>query len=97
MRMAPTEVAPPQKSTRKPKPRRKRGDVTKPRDPAEAEKALAEATEQVIHDGGVGHEDAMWDANEMALDGASVKSMAERIKKERAEPYRPEGGWSVRR
>jgi hypothetical protein len=42
----------------------------------------------MIQDEGVVHEGALWDAAEMALDGAS--------KKERAEPYVPEGGWTVR-
>ena len=37
----------------------------------EATQAVADAQEQVIQDGGVIHEDAMWDVNEMALDGCS--------------------------
>ena len=65
------------------------------RTPEEAEKALVEATELVVKEGGIIHEDAKWDAAEMALDGQSIESMAERIKKERAEPYKPKGGWAV--
>ena len=38
----------------------------------------------------------MWDALEMALDGCSKESIAERIKQERAEAYVPKGGWRVR-
>jgi hypothetical protein len=59
-------------------------------------KAVAEATEQVIQDGGIVHEDSLWDASEMALDGCSKESIAERIKQERAEAYVPKGGWRAR-
>jgi hypothetical protein len=38
----------------------------------------------------------MWDAAEMALDGCSRESIAERIKQERAEAYVPKGGWRAR-
>jgi hypothetical protein len=62
----------------------------------DAMKAVADAQEQVIQDGGVIHEDAMWDANEMALDGASKESMVERLKQERAKPYVPKGRWVSR-
>jgi hypothetical protein len=68
----------------------------KQRTAAAAMKAVAEATEAVIQSGGVVHEEAMWDASEMALDGASKESIAERIKQERAEAYVPKGGWRVR-
>jgi hypothetical protein len=70
--------------------------MTKQRTAAAAIKAVAEATEAVIEQGGIVHEDALWDANEMALDGASKESMVERIKQERAEPYQPKGGWVTR-
>ena len=69
--------------------------MTEQRDPESAQKALAAATELAIQQGGTAHEDALLDAAEMALDGQSIESMAERIKKERAEPYKPRGGWSL--
>ena len=49
--------------------------------------------EQVIQDGGMIHEDAIWDASEMALDGASKESMVKRLKQARAKAYVPTGGW----
>jgi hypothetical protein len=52
-----------------------------------------DAQEQVVRDGGGVHEDALWDANEMALDGASKESMVERLKQARRQPYRPKGRW----
>lgn len=61
-----------------------------------AEAIVAAATDQVIQDGGVVHEDALFDAAEMALDGCSQRCIAERIKQERAEPYVPRGGWAAR-
>ena len=70
--------------------------MTKQRTAAAAMKAVAEATEAVIHEGGIVHEDALWDAAEMALDGASKESIAERIKTERAEAYKPKSGWRAR-
>jgi hypothetical protein len=63
------------------------------RSPEDALTAFADAQEAVIHDGGVIHEDAMWDANEMALDGAGKESMVERLKQARAKPYVPNGRW----
>jgi hypothetical protein len=67
---------------------------------AQAEELLAKATDQVVKDGGIIHEDAMWEAAEMALDGASKESIAERIKKARAqaytEPYAPKGAFEIR-
>ena len=65
----------------------------KQRSVEDAQAAVAAATEVVIQQGGVVHEDALWDASEMALDGASKESIAERIKQERAEPYEPTGRW----
>jgi hypothetical protein len=41
----------------------------------EAEKAVSEATDLVVKDGGVIHEEGMWDANEAALDGASTERL----------------------
>ena len=66
------------------------------RTPKAATRAVDSAVEQVIQDGGVVHEDAMWDANELAIDGASKQSIAERIKSARAERYQPKSGWRVR-
>jgi hypothetical protein len=68
----------------------------KQRSVEDAQAAVAEATEAVIQQGGVVHEDALWDASEMALDGCSKESIAERIKQERAEAYVPKGGWVAR-
>jgi hypothetical protein len=70
--------------------------MPKQRTAAAAMKAVAEATEAVIQQGGVVHEDALWDASEMELDGASKEIIAERIKQERAEAYVPKGGWRAR-
>jgi hypothetical protein len=70
--------------------------MTKQRSAAAAIRAVAEATEAVFQQGGIVHEDALWDAAEMAMDGASKESIAERIKQERAEAYVPKGGWRVR-
>jgi hypothetical protein len=68
----------------------------KQRTAADAIRVVAETTEAVIQQGGTIHEDAVWEAAEMALDGCSKESIAERIKSERAEAYRPKGGWRVR-
>jgi hypothetical protein len=68
----------------------------KQRTAAAAIRVVAEAAEAVIQQGGMIHEDAVWDAAEMALDGCSKESIAERIKQERAQAYVPKGGWRVR-
>ena len=47
----------------------------------------------VVKDGGVIDEEALWDANEMGLDGATKESMVERLKQRRAKPYEPKGRW----
>jgi hypothetical protein len=70
--------------------------MTKQRTPKQAMKAVHEATEAVIQEGGTVHEDAMWDANEMALDGEPKESIADRIRRNRAMPYVPKGGWVAR-
>jgi hypothetical protein len=59
-------------------------------------KAVADAQEQVIQDGGVIHEDDMWDASEMARDGASKETMVERLMRARARPYVRKGRWACR-
>jgi U3 small nucleolar RNA-associated protein 14 len=56
-------------------------------------KAVADVQEQVLQDSGVMHEDAMWDASEMALDGASKESMVERLKQARSKPCVSKGRW----
>jgi hypothetical protein len=66
------------------------------RTPEAAMKAVADAQEAVIQEGGVIHEDAMWDAAEMALDGASKETMVERLKQARAKPYVPKRRWECR-
>jgi hypothetical protein len=68
----------------------------KQRNPRHAQRIVAAATDLAVKQGGVIHEDAMWDAAEMALDGASKETIAERIKQARAEAYKPRGGWRAR-
>jgi hypothetical protein len=46
--------------------------------------------------GGVTHEDAVWDACDMAMDRASARRLADRIKQERAEKYEPTSEWAIR-
>lgn len=58
-------------------------------------KAVADAQEQVIQQGGVIHEDAVWDAAEMALDGASTEALVKTLNGTRKEPYKPTGGWGI--
>lgn len=67
------------------------------RKPKAAMKAVDAAVEQVIRQGGVVHEDALFDAAEAALDGASPEVLVETINGTRTEQYRPKGGWAVRR
>jgi N-acetylglucosamine kinase-like BadF-type ATPase len=66
------------------------------RDTEAAMKAVEDAIEQVVKDGGVVHEDSLFDATEMALVGASKESMVERIKMARAEPYVANTRWRTR-
>jgi hypothetical protein len=66
------------------------------RTPEAAMKAVADAQEQVIQDGGVIHEDARWDAMEAALDGVSPEVLVETLNGTRKERYEPKGGWRVR-
>jgi hypothetical protein len=68
-------------------------EMVKQRTAEEAMNAVADAQEQVIQDGGTIHEDAIWDASEMALDGASKESMVQRLKQARAKACVPTGGW----
>jgi hypothetical protein len=50
----------------------------------------------VVEEGGTVHEDSLWDAAEMALDGEPKESIADRIRRNRAMLYVPKGGWKVR-
>src|SRR5262249_39010966 len=72
-------------------------DMTKQRTAAEAEAARADAREQVIQAGGVIHEDAMWDPNEMALDGASTEVLSRRCPRPRRRQRKraPNRPWGV--
>jgi hypothetical protein len=72
---------------------RKRGDV-KPRNTEEAQAAIEAATEAVIAQGGAVHEDALWDATEKALDGASPEVLVLTINGTLTEKYKPRGGWA---
>jgi hypothetical protein len=65
----------------------------KPRSVEAAEQAVFEATEQVIEQGGVVHEELLFDANEAALDGASTRVLVEYINGTRTEEYKPESRW----
>jgi hypothetical protein len=65
----------------------------KQRTPKQAQAAVDAAVDQVVKDGGVIHEESLWDA---ALDGVLTESIAERIRQERAEAYVPRGGWRAR-
>jgi hypothetical protein len=58
----------------------------------EAEAAVAEATDQVIKEGGAIHEESVWDATEMALDGVPTDIIVRTLKKNRTNAYRPRGG-----
>jgi hypothetical protein len=63
----------------------------------DAIQAVSEATDLVVKDGGVIHEDNLWNAQEMALDRESTESIAKRIKDARdGQLYRPRGGWTSR-
>jgi hypothetical protein len=73
--------------------REQSGNVVRPED---AQKTVEAATEQVIKEGGVIHEESLWEANEMALDGVPTDIIVRTIQKPRRNPYRPRGGWSER-
>jgi hypothetical protein len=65
------------------------------RTPEDAMKAVADAEETVVKQGGVIHEDACWDAMEAALDGVSPEVLVETLNGTRKEAYKPKGGWGV--
>jgi uncharacterized protein YcnI len=67
----------------------------KPRTAESAEKAVAEATDRVVAQGGVVHEEALYDAHEAALDGASPQVLVEYINGTRTQEYVPSSGWTV--
>jgi hypothetical protein len=68
----------------------------KPRSPRRAEKAVSEATEQVIQSGDTPIEANLWDAHDAALDGQPADYLAEIISGKAEGPYKPKGGWRVR-
>lgn len=67
----------------------------KPRTTESAEKAVAEATDRVVQQGGVVHESGLWEAHEAALDGASTQVLVEYINGTRTQEYAPTSGWTV--
>ena len=67
--------------------------MVKERAAEDAMKAVADAQEQVIQDGGTIHEDAVWDAAEMALDGCTKDNMVKRLKPGQGEGIRADRGW----
>lgn len=60
----------------------------------DAMKAVETGTELVVKEGGVIHEEGLWDANEAALDGASTEVLVEYINGTRTEEYKPKSRWS---
>jgi len=66
--------------------------MPKPRTAAQAGKAVQVATEAVIQQGDAVIEDALWDAHEAALDGASPEVLVETISGMREGPYVPSSG-----
>jgi hypothetical protein len=69
--------------------------MTEQRSIQDAEKALAEATELAIQQGGTVHEEALMDAAEAALDGQPKDYLAKIISGKTEGPYKPKGGWSL--
>jgi hypothetical protein len=57
--------------------------------------AVAAATNTVVKQGGVIHENGLWDAHEAALDGASTQVLVEYINGTRTEEYKSKGGWAI--
>jgi hypothetical protein len=68
----------------------------KPRTPRKAQEAVEAATDQVVEQGGVIHEERLWDAAEAALDGRPKSYLADIISGKAEGPYRPTGGWRAR-
>jgi hypothetical protein len=58
-------------------------------------KAVAEATDQVVKQGGTIHEEGRWDAAEAALDGADTEVLVKFINGTATERYKPKGGWRL--
>jgi hypothetical protein len=69
--------------------------MTEQRSIPDAEKALAEAQDLVVEQGGIIHEDAKMDAAEAALDGQPKQFLADIISGKTKGPYKPKGGWSL--
>jgi hypothetical protein len=59
-------------------------------------KVAEEAQESVVKEGGVVHEDATWDANEMALDGVSADIIARTLREGGQRAYKLKGGFTPR-
>ena len=63
----------------------------------DAQHAVDAAIDQVVEQGGVVHEDALFDAAEAALDGRPKQFLADIISGKAEGPYRPTSGWKVGR
>jgi len=69
----------------------------KPRSPKKAAHAVNEAREAVIQSGDTPIENNEWDAAEASLDGQPKQYLADIISGKAEGPYKPRGGWQVRR
>jgi hypothetical protein len=67
--------------------------MTKQRSADEAMKALSDAQEAVIQDGGVYSQGRRVGRQRNGPRRRSKESMVERLKQARAEPYKPRGAW----
>jgi hypothetical protein len=67
--------------------------MTKQRTPEAAMRAVEAATDLVVEQGGVIHEDAMWDSSEAALDGQPKQYLADIISGKAEGPYKPTSSW----
>ena len=61
-----------------------------------AQKAVDAATNQVVEQGDIIQEAALWDAAEAALDGRPKEYLAEIISGKVEGAYKPKTGWRVR-
>lgn len=59
-------------------------------------KVVEDAEESVVKEGGIVHEDAKWDASEMALDGVSTDIIARTLREGRQRAYKAKGGFIPR-
>ena len=67
----------------------------KNRTPKQAQKAVEDATDQVVEQGDIIQQDKLWDAAEAALDGQPTDYLADIISGKAERPYRPRGGWGI--